>query len=427
MIQKLNTWWLIGSLAFAPISLQAQTNKRLGVVDVETDGLLAPEKIQLLEMFRKRLAEQRILLVVRQEEINSYLVQKNPLREKIKAEILLQENRLSEAKQLLQEGWRYYRASQFGESINVLESAWKALDSAPLVVDLNTVLEILGLLVSCHFFEANEDQALSYMKTILDLSPAHFLDVKKFPPPVVDFFNEAKKEDRYIWKNVEIAGDLEGAMGKFLGRGIPIRSNTISLPSDHPDLGTKPIVLYKENVAPVVYQMDKLPSRIEFESLGDKRVSTKGLFMPMGEFVTPPLPLKSLLQKMNLSVALLAFATKDLNQNYVLKGQWLETRTSRTSPVVEKRGQSLEKTVDQTVEELLKYISPDGQVMSDVNLSSGNVGAPFAEIEASSSKAFYKTWWFWTLVGVGVAGVGTGSYFLFKPDDTLKFSVSEVN
>ena len=56
------------------------------------------------------------------------------------------------------------------------------------------------------------------------------------------------------------------------------------------------------------------------------------------------------------------------------------------------------------------------------------VGAqPKATVDSSKGKsAWYKTWWFWTIVGAAAAGAGGAAYFLGQgtPTDTVQVNVT---
>jgi hypothetical protein len=71
---------------------------------------------------------------------------------------------------------------------------------------------------------------------------------------------------------------------------------------------------------------------------------------------------------------------------------------------------------------MLQYLSPDGRVRVErLGLA---VGQPSVSV-SQKDDSLYKKWWFWTAIGAGAAGLGVGSYFLFKPEDTLRFSVQK--
>ncbi|MBU1241322.1 hypothetical protein KJ865_16535, partial [Myxococcota bacterium] len=70
----------------------------------------------------------------------------------------------------------------------------------------------------------------------------------------------------------------------------------------------------------------------------------------------------------------------------------------------------------------------------DLGDISSNVGRCFSERDCPggeciggrcvSTTPFYKTWWFWTAVGVGVSALGGGTYLLLKIKNRPAFEFS---
>jgi hypothetical protein len=75
------------------------------------------------------------------------------------------------------------------------------------------------------------------------------------------------------------------------------------------------------------------------------------------------------------------------------------------------------------ITELMEYINSEGFVLVE---NPSLLAKPTVRADSSEKvEPLYKEWWFWTAIGVGVAGLGAGGYFLLKPGDNLKFSVNK--
>src|SRR5690606_8056877 len=117
-----------------------------------------------------------------------------------------------------------------------------------------------------------------------------------------------------------------------------------------------------------------------------------------------------LFEILNANVILLGHLTKDLHGLYLARAQWLEYPEDRRSPVVQVEAKSWEELVSSLSEKLLKLLSPEGRILGFDAISKVQ-----ALDKNQVTSKFYEKWWFWTLVGVGVAGLGTGAYFVLKP------------
>lgn len=414
---------------YASVGIFAQTApKRLGVIDIEADALKPGEKENLLLLLKQKLNGQRVLTVVHDDEIETNLVQKNKLRAEVERVRLEHQNKRAEIERQLEEGQRYYLASQFEEAITVLQNTFLSLRDAGLALKPSIVQELLKVLAACYFFMGNEDQAKAYLSTLLDIDESAFLSAQRFPPPLIQLFNSLKLQPRFVWKSVSFATNVRGIKATFLGVSVDVQegeSLELKLPVDHPVLGNEAVIVEKEGFAPILFLLTAPPSEFRFVSIRDKKISTKGLFGPIGSS-TPPTELKNVAALLNLSVVLLASASHDENGRLAMRGQWLEAETQRTSPVVVVSERSAEHAVNELVLELMQYLSSDGFVLNEKMMPTPSASPEVFEEEVGSTP-FYKTWWFWTAVGVGVVGAGIGSYYLFKTPDQLKLAVEPKN
>jgi hypothetical protein len=188
--------------------------------------------------------------------------------------------------------------------------------------------------------------------------------------------------------------------------------------------GKSVILLEREGYAPQLLELDRLPKEVKFNSIKDRKFSTRGLLGPIGS-ETPPVELRRVMVLLDLSVIFLGSAARDLNGQWILKGQWLEN-SNRTSPVIAKTNSTIDETAKELIAELLTFITPEGQILTDRKIKAAeSFEARPEEVTIAESKPFYKTWWFWSLVGAGAIGAGVGGYYLLKPDETLRLQVRQ--
>lgn len=406
--------------SFLSVSVGAQTGRRLAVIDVDAEFISPEEKTELLRLVKLRMENQRALSLIRDEEINSLTATKNSVRddvERVKAEHIQRHQELEKA---LAEAEKYYLASQFEEAIPVLEGALLNLSGAALVMTPELPSAILKLLAACQYFVGKENSSKISMATLLDFNDAESLDPQKFPPPLIDLFNQVKRENRFVWPVVQLSSNVKTVRASLWGKPLEVQSSDgiiLSLPQNHPILGSKAIVLEADDHAPIVFIADKAPQELKFVSTLDRRLPTRGLFRPIGS-LTPPVELKRLVANVKADVVFLGSAERLQDGSIVLEGQWLEDKTNRTSPVVRAQNRRIADAVEVLMSQLMDYLSPEGIVL-------GEKSVPYEERpEEVVGKPYYETWWFWTVVGVAAAtGLGVGGYFLFKPDDKLKVRI----
>ncbi len=396
--------------------------RRLGVVDIEADNLSTEEKSQILKSLRSRLSQQRILRVVREEEMEAKLIQKNPqseLVEKLRAD---HKAKRAEIEKQLDEGRRYYLASEFEKAISILQSAFLSFNSAALSMSPQLVLEVLKYLAACHYFMENTDQAKTYLEAMLDLDPNSLLSAQKFPPDFIALFNTVKSETRFSWTRWNFSNSPMGVKANLLGFPLSFEEGAtlhLEVPLEHPLWRNTLVVFEKEGFAPLLAPLNRLPTELHFETLSDKRESTAGLFAPIGS-MTAPTGLKKIVDKLNLDIVFLGSVSRDLSGNWLISGHWYELETHRTSPVLKEVDRDYRKAASHLAEALIPYLTLEGSVRSDLEMARDyGFGS-----EVGATSPIYKKWWFWTTVGVvAAAGLGTGAYFLFREPDRLKFQI----
>lgn len=127
------------------------------------------------------------------------------------------------------------------------------------------------------------------------------------------------------------------------------------------------------------------------------------------------LELIEFLKNRDLDAVLLMNASSNLKNDWIVRGQIFRLRNLQKSPVVEVVGKQSSEIAKVLVRRLLLFVNEDGDIIEPANVD-------FKQ-EAYLGPPVYKSWWFWALVGAGVAGASTAGYFLLKPEDQLRFSV----
>jgi hypothetical protein len=284
-----------------------------------------------------------------------------------------------------------------------------------LILPNSLAPEIVSYLSAAHYFLGNKSKAQLYITALFEVSKDVIVNVDEFPPDIVDLYEEARRS-RLNAQSVRLIEFLpKTAKLRHLGFEKEIikgEKKAISLPLDSPLLRSQPIVFEAEGYAPKTYLMNELPAEVKLQSLDDRRLSTNG-------------QLKARLESLDSDLILFADVTRDLNKSYIMKAQWLEWPSDKRSEAVYIEAASLSSMIVEAQAKLLALLTPDGRIRS---LERAALANSIAHPGLAREKApFYEKWWFWTAVGVGVAGLGVGGYFLLKPEDKLRFAVRAQN
>lgn len=415
----------VSSFAFVLVclvigSVFSQNIKRLALVDIESDFLSAEDKAEILNSLRERLLDLRQVSLIRADEIEARLQQKNPVRADVERVQAQQTNKKVEIERSLEQAQKYYLASQFDEAITLLSGSLMALNSAALAMTVDLPQDILRLLAASHFFQGNEPQARYYLSALLDLDSSAVLNAQKYPPSFIELFNQVKSSGRASWEILQLPSNIRNLKAHFMGQSVEIKEGELvsfRLPFHHPVWGSKAVIIEAEGYAPILFTLDKPPSNLNFVSTEDKKLMTKGLFRPVGNS-TAPVELKRLVSGLKPDILFLGAAERSENGLLNVEGQWLEEPTGRSSPVVRVNARDIPTAVEKLISQLLDYLSPEGAVL-------GEKFVPYEERpEMVAETPYYKTWWFWTIVGAAAVGTGLGTYLLLNQNDTVRVKVS---
>ncbi len=428
--------FLTAFLILSSTSLVAQSVKRLGIIDIETDILTDTDKATLVQFLKDRFSKERMFTLISDQELEDALVEPNRLQAQVEQLKSEHQNRLNELRAHFEEAQKYYQASQFEEAINLLESSWGALKTASLVMDPAFPPEILKLLAACYFFIGKEGKTQEAFATLLDLDSDALLSTQKFPPVLQEIFAKVKKQKRFAYRVWHADSEVHGIRANLLGFPIRFQDSqkiSFSLPLEHPILNSQVLVIEKEGYLPLVLSLKSLPKDLHWQSLKEKRTTTKGLFRPIGGNTASP-ELKNLISKLNLQMVLLASVGRDSAGRWFVRGQLMEEPTGQTTAIVQKNNRAIRDALTEMSNDLLAFVSPEGSLMQAPRAPANAVQNPYRRPTAPLTKSsepnieasnvpFYKKWWFWSIVGVAAVGAGVGTYFLLKPEDELKFEV----
>jgi len=317
-----------------------------------------------------------------------------------------------------------YLRSRFEDSLRELSAIWVSMDSAALALESEFPKEVLLYTAASEFFRGEEKLTKQYMRAILDLDDEYFINAQAFPPEFIQLFSEVKAEKRWPRRTLLFRSNVNEVRAKFLGSIIPVEKGqlfSISLPVKHPILEPQPIVLSADGKAPIMIEMAEFPSELNFESIEPQRLETSDLFGVLGNLTLSPQQ-RDLFERLGADILLLGNLTKDLEGDYSIKAQWLEPESDRRSPVVSYEGKELEGLAAGISLKLLPLISPEGNVYS---VRGGLSALGLKKSLKPRGESLFNKWWFWTAVGVGMAGLGVGGYFLLKPEDELRFVVRQ--
>lgn len=418
---------LIAIFILSSSSLAAQN--RLGVVDIAVDPILVDERASLVDDLRRALAARSSFEVLRKEEVETDLRLLNPLDEKEADLVASHENYLVDVLRELDAAKSLYRSSDFGKMITTLNSVFPNLDSAAIAIEETQVKEIISLLAVAEYFLGRRGRSDALLTALFEFDPAHVFSSNVYPPGVISRFNQIRSQRSPARVRLLLKSRESDFKVSFLGKDLELEVENgvpfVKVPLENEILNSFSLVVQKEGYATQIFPVSDIPDRIRFQPLGSRPLETKGVFDVLNS-LSASAALKDVMKEVGADVFLLAHATKDLTNVWVIRAQWINKTASRRSPVM--KAENLERTlaIELSVEQLLGFLGPDGEIISD--LGSWALGDPKNEYQSEKpAEAFYKKWWFWTLVGVAGAGAGVGTYFLVKPEDKTRFVVEPAN
>ncbi len=281
-------------------------------------------------------------------------------------------------------------------------------------------------MAACEFFLKNERASRSYLQALLDLDPLFVMDSQKFPPPIVSLFSEVQTQPRFPKRRITFRTSGTDLSARFLGQRVSVERASdeiwnLFLPVGHPFLGSQSIVVEARDSAPLKIEISKFPPELKFESTLDQQYSSLGLYGVLNNS-TPSPRLLEVSRAVGAQIVFLGDFIQDLQGGWQAKAQWLDLNSLETSKVLTQEGGDLQAATSLLMARMIGLLNPQG-IRPEALLRNQVL---VSEQPTFEKQAYYKTWWFWTIVGVAAVGAGVGGYFLFSPDEKLNFRVREA-
>ena len=400
---------------------------RVAIVDFGFDGKDTNDRAVIRSVIEKMAAERSPIPVMSSEEVAEKLLVKNRVREKLEIRKTDETNRYASLRSQLEEAKRIYLGSRFSEALSRFNLIFRSLDSIPTSLELSFTEDVLQYMASTEWFLKNERAARQYLSALLDLDPLFVIDSQRFPPPIISLFSEIKSQARYPKRRLTFRTDATEVSAKFLGQPWEVERGpdqlwSIYLPIGHPILGSKAVLLTATNAAPVISEIARVPSEIKFESILDQRYSTQGLYSVLNNSTPSPRFLE-VSRVVGSSVIFLGDFIQDLKGQWTARAQWFDLNSLQGSVVVSQEGSEVQSVSSLLLARAVELLNPEG-IRPEALLR--NQISSDAQPREEPKTPYYKTWWFWTAMGVATVGAGVGGYYLFKPTENLRFRVQEA-
>lgn len=406
------TWALI--VSFIAVSGE---KPRLGVVDFKAESELPESREKLLNDVRQEFQWQGVFELLNQDQLD-IVQQKIDPREIEQKALREQENEEWRVfKSLVQRARQVYSESRFEESLRILNNALSVLSRCGLAIELSLVDEFLAFKAANEFFLSNEKASKASLRWRNFLTDKKSLDPQRFPPSFIAFDAGLKEENPRLRRQV-VKSEPKDLSLRFLGKDLKTRQSKVGLEFEIPNsldfFSSMPIFFLKQDFIPQTAMISQIPKSLELKAYEKREKIKKDLFSILGS-VAPTSELIEFLKNRDLDAVLLMNASSNLKNDWIVRGQIFRLRNLQKSPVVEVVGKQSSEVAQVLVRRLLLFVSEDGDIIEPAN-------ADFKQ-EAYVERPITKKWWFWALVGAGVAGASTAGYFLLKPEDQLRFSV----
>lgn len=417
--------FVLGSFVSSEVGAQS----KIAVVDMTVDPVLADERESLVDDFRQVMARRSSLEVLRKQEVDRSLRRTNPLDEQEAAQETAHQNYRQQIQRELETARNLYRSSDFRRLVDNLTAVWQNLNAAARAIEESSTKEVLSLLAVGEYFLGQRGRSDQYLEALFDFDPQFLLSSDIFPPGIISRFNQIRQQREPRSQSFALRSNEGSFRVRFLGKEVPVALESsfyrFQIPSNNELLQSFEILFRKEAFAVLSFAARDLPDRLEFESLGSRPLSTEGLFGVLNA-LSPSERLRELLSEIPADLFVLAHATKDLRDSWIIRSQWINKSASRRSPVLTSEHADRATALRLSVEQLLSFLGPDGELVTDARLwREADLGPVVAA--RRERDPFYQRWWFWALVGAAGAGAGVGSYYLLRPDSKTKFVVEPAN
>lgn len=324
------------------------------------------------------------------------------------------QDQIDEGRLLLQDGHKALTSLALGVAIKKLSLAVDALSKVLPYIKKQELADAMMALAAAQFEEGDRKGSRVTLIRLFTWRPDFRLDTNKYPPSMITPVDEAKREvEKAKRGSLEIRSEPHAAQayvdGKYVGvtptfaEGLAAGEHWVTLKKE----GYRKAVT-AATVSPKVQQV----TTILLERSGKYLLVEQALKGVEAKLGAPLLDasVDNLKEVLFIDHAVFVRPTQATGSAvqvdaylYDLRTRRRLTHVARTVPVseAEKRMQSLASTL---------YMN----VNYDAELETPKDAPP---PERAMRRSFYKTWWFWTVTGMIVAGVAVGAAFAPQTKD----------
>ena len=336
----------------------------------------------------------------------------------------------SETSALLEQAFKDYRdGKKLYENLS-LDEAIKALDSAVSGYrkGISALRENRYLLAS-HLYlgmaliiRGHSKDGSEYVRQMITLDPSragHKLPTREFPPKIVELHEQLTKQV------------VNGPRGSIEVRTKPnsaavfldaVQQSPSPVVVKEVPVGEHFLVVEKKGYRPYTQRVDVKAGTVSVEVNLEPWELTQPFVFDQRRDLIAMNNLAQLGESLGTNILVLGRMKFLAEQDVSMTAQLFDTRSKEFSMIVRedtKRG-DVQKGAKRLASKLLKNLTNNGLVVAQLsppatlsgNLDVADNSSPLPSYEPDTP--MYKTWWFWTIVGVAVAGGAVGGLLVLK-------------
>lgn len=316
-----------------------------------------------------------------------------------------------ESGSLISQGKKLYEELNLDQSFFVFQKIVTNLESGPAVFEKSADYQLaLMYLGNIYKLKGDETAARNTFLKLLSYNKKYTPDTNYFAPDIIDTFEKARNEFKTIQKGtLQVIPKPEDVQvfidGVFVGSG--------KLKVDDINSGEHLIGIRKRGYMPYVRKavvQSGVVEVVNIELIGYKEVVERYGDIAKLKNRDASTELHPVLvdyrKAANADITVLVFV-KGTPNSVVLYGYtyYLNRLVAYDDTSVSlNRDASRKKVLRTSIEDLTKRILPD-----DVS--------KLKPVEKISYQKFYTSWWFYSIIGVALIGMGTVGYFLFSSEE----------
>jgi len=321
-------------------------------------------------------------------------------------------NRLStESHSLIAQGKKLYEELNLDQSFFVFQKIVNNLEGGTAVFEKSTDYQLaLMYLGNIYKLKGDETSAKNIFLKLLSYNKKYTPDANYFPPDIIDTFEGVRNEFKTIQKGtLQVVPKPEDAQvfinGVFVGCG--------KLKVDEINSGEHLIGIKKRGYVPYVRKVviqRGLVEVVNVELIGYKealdRYSEIGRLKNSDISTALPTPLMEYRKATGADTSVVIFVTGSPNNLTLYGYTYYKDRLVLYDefPIIIKTDESRKKILKGSIENILSKILPE-----DISR--------LKPVEKISYKKFYTSWWFYSVIGVALIGIGAVGYFLLSPEE----------